>query len=52
MDDLLWFTTSTRVYIAKLEDLLKALLKNGIKISLRNANYSKQNYSTWGILYV
>ena len=33
MDDLLLFTTSKRVHMAKLEDLLKALLKNGLKIS-------------------
>ena len=33
MDDLLLFTPSKIVYIAKLEDLLKALRKNGLKIS-------------------
>ena len=33
MDDLLLFTSSERSHIAKLEDLLKALLKNGLKIS-------------------
>ena len=33
MDDLLLFTPSKKSYIAKLEDLLKALLKNGLKIS-------------------
>ena len=33
MDDLLLFTPSKKVHIAKLEDLLKALLKNGLKIS-------------------
>ena len=32
MDDLLLFTPSKKSLIAKLEDLLKALLKNGIKI--------------------
>ena len=32
MDDLLLFTPSNRLHIAKLEDLLKALLKNGPKI--------------------
>ena len=35
MDDLLLFTSSKRAYIAKLEDLLKCLLKNGLKISPR-----------------
>ena len=33
MDDLLFFTPSKEVHMAKLEDLLKALLKNGLKIS-------------------
>ena len=32
MDDLLLFTPSNKSHIAKLEDLLKALLKNGPKI--------------------
>ena len=33
MDGLLLFTPSKKSHIAKLEDLLKALLKNGLKIS-------------------
>ena len=33
MDDLLLFTLSKKSQIAKLEDLLKALLKNRLKIS-------------------
>ena len=33
MDDLLLFTPSNKSHIAKLEDLLKALLKNGLKTS-------------------
>ena len=33
MDDLLLFTPSKKAHIAKLEDLLIALLKNGLKIS-------------------
>ena len=33
MDDLLLFTPSKEMHINKLEDLLKALLKNGLKIS-------------------
>ena len=32
MDNLLLFTPSKKSHIAKLEDLLKALLKNGLKI--------------------
>ena len=33
MDDLLLFSPTKKSHIAKLEDLLKALLKNGLKIS-------------------
>ena len=33
MDNLLLFTPLKRVHMAKMEDLLKALLKNGLKIS-------------------
>ena len=33
IDDLLLFTSTMKVHISKLEDLLKALLKNGLKIS-------------------
>ena len=33
MDDLLLFTSSKDSHMDKLEDLLKALLKNGLKIS-------------------
>ena len=33
MDDLLLFTQPKKSHIAKLEDLLKALLRNGLKIS-------------------
>ena len=33
MDDLLLFTPTRKSHIAKLEDLLKALLKIGLKIS-------------------
>ena len=35
MDNLLLFTSLKILHIAKLEDLLKALLKNGLKISLK-----------------
>ena len=34
MDDLLLFTPMKKSHIAQLEDLLKALLKNGLKISI------------------
>ena len=32
MDDLLLFTPTKKLHMAKLEDLLKALLKNGLKV--------------------
>ena len=35
MDDLMLFTPTKKSRIAKLEDLLKALLKNGLKILLK-----------------
>ena len=35
MDDLLLFTPSNQSHMRKLEDLLKALLKNGLKISTK-----------------
>ena len=35
MDDLLLFTPTKKLHMAKLEDLLKALLKNGLKISTK-----------------
>ena len=36
MDDLLLFTPSKSSHTTKIEDLLKALLKNGFKISPKN----------------
>ena len=47
MDDLLLFRPSKKVHIAKLEDLLKALLNNGLKISQRNVSYLKQSCNIW-----
>ena len=41
MDNLLLFTPSKKAHIAKLEDLLKALLKNGLKISLNKCQLFK-----------
>ena len=43
MDDLLLFAPSKKVHMAKSEDLLKALLKNGLKISPKSVNYLKWN---------
>ena len=39
IDDLLLFTPSKQSHMIKLEDLLKALLKNGLRISIKSANY-------------
>ena len=41
MDNLLLFTPTKKPHISKLEDLLKALLKNGLKISLRKCHLFK-----------
>ena len=41
MDDFLLFTPSKKAHMAKLEDLLKALLKNGLKISLKKCQLFK-----------
>ena len=51
MDNLLLFSHSKRAHMAKLEELLKALLKNGLKISPKSVGYLKQNYNTWGMSY-
>ena len=40
MDDLLLFIPSKRSHLAKLEDLLKALLKNGLKITPKKCQLS------------
>ena len=52
MDDLLLFTPMKKAHMAKLEDLLKALLKNGLKISPKSVSYLRWNYNTWGIPYL
>ena len=49
MDDLLLFTPSKQMNMRKLEDLLKALLKNGLKTLLENANCLRQSYNIWVI---
>ena len=43
MDDLLLFTPSKRSHRDKLEDLLKALLKNGLKISPKKCQLFRTN---------
>ena len=48
MDDLLLFTLTKKVHISKLEDLLKALLKNGLKISPRKCQLFKTELQYMG----
>ena len=48
MDDLLLFIPSKNTHIAKLEDLLKALLKNGLKISPRKCQVFGTNLHYMG----
>ena len=43
MDDLLLFTPSKGSHMDKLEDLLKALLKNGLKISQNKCQLFRTN---------
>ena len=52
MHNLLLFTPTKKVNMSKLRDLLKALLKNGLKISPKSVSYLKQNYNTWEIQYL
>ena len=48
MDDLLLFTPSKRVHMDKLEDLLKALRKNGLKISPKKCQLFKTELQYMG----
>ena len=48
MDDLPLFTPSKNSHIAKLEDLLKALLKNGLKISPKKCQLFRTNLHYMG----
>ena len=52
MDDLLLFTPSKKEHLAKLEDVLRALRKNGLKYHLRNVNYLGQSFNIWEIKYL
>ena len=54
VDDLLLFIIHIlkKAHMPKLEDLLKALLKNGFKISQKSASYLKQYYNRWETLYL
>ena len=48
MDNLLLFTPSKKVHMAKLEDLLKVLLKNGLKISPKKCQLFKTELQYMG----
>ena len=48
MDDLLLFNPIKKAHMAKLEDLLKALLKNGLKISLKKCQLFKRELQYMG----
>ena len=48
MDDLLLFTPSKETHMNKLEDLLKALLKNDLKISLKKCQLFKTSLQYMG----
>ena len=48
MDDLFLFTPSKRCHMDKLEDLLKALLKNGLKISSKKCQLFKTHLQYMG----
>ena len=47
MDDLLLFTPTKKSHIAKLEDLLKELLKMDLKFHQRNVSSLEKNYNIW-----
>ena len=48
MDDLLLFSPTKRDHFAKLEDLLKALCKNGLKISPKQCQPFKDRTAIYG----
>ena len=48
MDDLLLFMPSKKSHIDKLEDLLRALLKNGLKISPKKCQLFQTNLQYMG----
>ena len=50
MDDLLLFMPNKQSHLEKLEDLLQALCKHGLKFHQRNASWSKLSYNIWVIL--
>ena len=51
MDDLLFFMPTKKSHIAKLEGLLKALLKNELMISQKTCQLLREELQYMGILY-
>ena len=52
MDDLLLFTPSKKAHMNKLEDLLKALRKNGLKISAKKCQLFRTELQYMEIQYL
>ena len=52
MDDLLLFTPSKKSHMDKLEDLLRALLKNGLKISPKKCQLFRTICNIWVMKYL
>ena len=48
MDHLILFTLSKEFHVSKLEDLLKALLKNGLKVSPKKCELFKTSLQYMG----
>ena len=48
MNDLLFFTHTKKLHTAKLEDLLKALVKNGLKISPKECQLFRKKLQYMG----
>ena len=48
MDNLLLFTPTKKSHMAKLEDMLKALLKNGLKISPKKCQLIRKELQYMG----
>ena len=52
MDDLLLFTPTNKTCMAELVDLLKALLKNGLKIMVRNVSFFRKELQYMETLFL
>ena len=52
MDDLILFTPSKESHMNKLEYILSAFLKNGLKYHLGNANYLRPACNIWEMKYL